>query len=340
MRKTFTLLLAVTASVAAYGQAITIDSSDIAIMGRTIIMATDTSSMITLTPGPAGANQTWNFSTAVAGTKDTVTFGSPVGTPYASQFPNATVHASADSVHIYFVKTATAMFIDGSAASFIGVADMNPNEQMIAFPSTMGTTFTNTSSYQFTYPTGLSAPAPDSTRIVFTKTKTAIVDAWGSVTTPGGTFNSIRVKSIGYTVDSSFAHFPLTGWTFGSESYDTSYTYDWWAKDESYPVVSMDSSSFGTFFSFLLPIVNDIKQVNKLHATIYPNPAKNLLYISTQSAKISMVIYDLKGSVIREQKNLNGSTAVNVGDLTAGMYLYSITDNEGKTARGRFNVSH
>ncbi len=339
MKKTFTLLLAVTASVAAQAQSITIDSSDVAIMGKTIIMATDTSSVITFTPGPSGANQTWNFSTAVAGTKDTVTFGSPAGTPYAAQFPNATVHASADSVHIYFVKTASALFIDGTAAAFIGLGDMNPNEQMIAFPSTMETTFTNTSSYQFTYPTGLSAPAPDSTRIVFTKTKTAVVDAWGSVTTPGGTFNSIRVKSIGYTVDSSFTHFPLTGWMFGSENYDTSCTYDWWAKDESYPVMSMDSSSFGTYVSFLLPVVNDIKQVNKLHASIYPNPAKNMLHISTQSAKLSVVIYDLKGSVVREEKNLNGTTVISVADLTSGMYLYSITDNEGKTARGRFNVS-
>ena len=64
MKKTFTLLLAVTASVAAQAQSITIDSSDVAIMGKTIIMATDTSSVITFTPGPSGANQTWNFSTA------------------------------------------------------------------------------------------------------------------------------------------------------------------------------------------------------------------------------------------------------------------------------------
>ena len=338
--KTFTLLLAVTASVAAHGQAITIDSSDAAIMGRTIIMATDTSSMITLTPGPAGANQTWNFSTAVAGTKDTVTFGSPVGTPYAAQFPNATVHASVDSTHLYLVKTATALFMDGSADATLGIWDINPNEQMLAFPSTMGTNFSNTSSYEFSFPSGFPAPAPDSIRIVFTKTKTSTVDAWGAVTTPGGTYNSLRVKSIGYTVDSTFIHFPLVGWSFDSESYDTSYTYDWWAKDEAYPVITMDSSSFGTYVSFLLPILNDIKQVNRLHATIYPNPAKNQLYISTHSARISVVIYDLKGSVIREEKNLNGNTAINVADLTAGMYLYSITDNEGKTARGRFNVSH
>lgn len=341
MKKTFTFLLAAAASFAAQAQ-VTIDSTDVAVIGKTIVMATDTAHVQTgITSGGSGANQTWNYSSLDSFRTDTITFLPPAGSPFAANFPDANVYGLLDEAHAYFVKNGSGLYADGVAAAFIGTIDNNPNERVIMFPMTMGNSFNDTSKMSITM---ASSPMPgvDSMRSETTKHKTATADAWGTITTPGGTFSAIRVMSVEYTVDSTFLHTTGAGWSFDNESYDTNYVYQWWAKGQYMPVMSMDSSTFGggKSISFIMPHPTSVKEYAKLNASVYPNPANDVLYIRSQSAKVSYAIYDMKGVLIRQQSNVSGNTHVPVADLSAGTYLYSVTDQDGKAARGTFQVAH
>lgn len=72
---------------------------------------------------------------------------------------------------------------------------------------------------------------------------------------------------------------------------------------------------------------------NVASASVYPNPANNVLNISSTEDVASVRLMTTDGKVVATAVS---STSVNVADLNAGMYLYEITTVSGKVARGNF----
>jgi len=69
--------------------------------------------------------------------------------------------------------------------------------------------------------------------------------------------------------------------------------------------------------------------------TISPNPATNLLTITTTSTQPSRIIlYDIASRKLMEEK-FSGSTTLNIANLAKGVYLYNVTDENGTITRGR-----
>ena len=65
---------------------------DVPVAGKVLQRANDTMKTKTpgsINPGSAGANQTWNFSTLLSNTVDTLTFTNPAWTANGSSFPNS-----------------------------------------------------------------------------------------------------------------------------------------------------------------------------------------------------------------------------------------------------------
>lgn len=65
------------------------------------------------------------------------------------------------------------------------------------------------------------------------------------------------------------------------------------------------------------------------YVSVYPNPMDNDLYIDVkdyypQAAKV--ILYDLQGRVVKEQRLYHGSNYMYVGGLPAGMYMYKVED--------------
>jgi hypothetical protein len=71
---------------------------------------------------------------------------------------------------------------------------------------------------------------------------------------------------------------------------------------------------------------------NIASASVYPNPANNVLNISSKEDVASVRLMTTDGKVVATST----STAVNVAELNAGIYLYEITTVSGKVARGNF----
>lgn len=75
--------------------------------------------------------------------------------------------------------------------------------------------------------------------------------------------------------------------------------------------------------------------------TIYPNPAKNEIFVNASNINVLAALYDLSGKAVLV-KELNGAQeSIEVSNLNTGVYILSITDKNGNTlAREKVIVNH
>ncbi len=139
MKKLLLLLCAPFLFLAANAQSpITITSADIAVIGKVIKQATDTST--TITPGTSGTNKTWNFSTLAISGEDSLIFTNPNWTPNGNKFPSSNLAAITQRGTVYLNNSSTGLMLNGFSDSAIFLT-VNPAEKLISFPSTYNTTF-------------------------------------------------------------------------------------------------------------------------------------------------------------------------------------------------------
>ena len=71
---------------------------------------------------------------------------------------------------------------------------------------------------------------------------------------------------------------------------------------------------------------------NTIHFALFPNPAKDQLFITLESGMLkNVIIYDISGKKILEDLNANEIT--DVSDLTEGMYFIHVVSTEGKAVK-------
>lgn len=75
-----------------------------------------------------------------------------------------------------------------------------------------------------------------------------------------------------------------------------------------------------------------INENEEIAASVYPNPATDVLNIKMNEEVASVVITALDGKTVATET----SNSVNISELNTGMYLYTITGVSGKVAKGNF----
>lgn len=226
---------------------ITIVNADMPNVNDTIRISTSTSN-ISFLLNDTGANRTWDASFLVPSFQDMVQCKSVVNTnityllsfsssSFGIQDANLNLGLVAGSeVYNFFSKNATRFANDGRGITFNGI----PVPQVYT-------------SKEILYRFPLSYGMVDSSNFVSNEANLLIgsiktqgtrknrVDAWGSLTTPYGTFNCIRVKSTVQQVDSIVA----SGFPFPLASTRTEYK--WLAKGQKVPVLQIvtTTSDFG-----------------------------------------------------------------------------------------------
>ncbi|MBP6828250.1 MAG: T9SS type A sorting domain-containing protein [Saprospiraceae bacterium] len=305
-----------------------------------------------VTQGNAGANQTWNFAglQALPGVPAVeYYFLAPSNTPYASSFPTANYAVKIDSdtaVYAYAKKDANQYAFLGIKNEYITQQYPNSDIQIkapLSFNGSFQDDFTNFSDA--------------GTGFIFyaTGSRTVKYDAYGTLTTPEGTFqNAMRLKSVSSQVDS--ANF------FGNIiiNYTDITTYDWVAANKPGPLVSVYYTH--TISKTIIPnfdtIVTDLgitKSVNYIDdlvtgvadrpdelsgitvRLVSQNPAIDVLKISILAEKgdkdLQIQVTDVGGRILETR-----SVPVNAGEnlqsvqvayLPAGAYFLSISDGRG-----------
>jgi hypothetical protein len=309
-----------------------------------------------INPGPAGANQTWNF-TAFPDTGDpvTLTYVNPSTTPFAAQFPTANyafqgqVQESPGSTTYGYYKLDNSSFeLLGSATSASGydlvINFSNPLTQ-ITFPASLG------SSNSDTYESVANSSFPGN---IFTSngTYSYTIDAYGTLTSSSGTYNNVvRLKSRDISNDTSIISFLGNVDTTYTSYRTTNYEYMRVLPGATIAVwsISNDTSSTGLQTGSQLT-VNHITQVsltgvneiqNPSVLATFPNPANDrVLFLLPQDARISLL--DLSGRVVNMQEfSIQGGAmpVMEVSNLPAGTYLVKA---EGKeySATGKVIIVH
>ena len=221
---------------------ITINAEDVlSLTGKSFTQEGTLSESIQVTPGMAGANQSWDLSAIPMDSSVSITwtFETPENTPYGDDFPEANfVQVFAfDTLGISianynYAKVSNSEFIsvgDVSITSFLGMADTT-------FESFSDTTALFPLSYQKSW----SEVSRDTTDFFGTMEVTVdsteyLVDAWGTVTVPAGSFECLRIR----TTDNSTGFTMVNGFPIDSTDF-SSVSYIWMSKD-AFIVATMES---------------------------------------------------------------------------------------------------
>ncbi len=159
------------------------------------------------------------------------------------------------------------------------------------------------------------------------------VDGWGSITTPFGTFDALRIRShiTGYdsiAFDSINIGFPAI----------PSVEYKWLAKEEHVPILQINTTAFGgleivtqvTYRDSLregVPTLSIEDDLEPLEATVYPNPSDGVIHVDFEdlsSPQASLQLIDMQGRLVQHRTLQGYQHRVTLEGLAAGTYLLRI----------------
>lgn len=291
---------------------------------------------IGVTPGSAGASQTWNLSGLGAGTSVTINAVSVASTPSAASFPGANIAYYDGSAYGYSNNSAAASINHGNTAGGVLFSYSNP-ETILSFPVNFNNV--STDSWQCTF---------TNASVTFNRagTTTITADGYGTVTTPANTYsNCMRLHMV-------------QSYTDASTSFTITYVNDeyiWFtpgvhnAVATTYTVTNSFTTPF-TGGSYLSSVVTGVNSFAPLayNISLFPNPASdniNIAFTSEESGKAELKIFDVNGKQLQglsEVAILPGENRLKVStnELAAGVYFMSVYMNNQLQKNERFVITH
>jgi len=235
------IIISFTLSFQLYSQ-ITITDVDFGNIGDTVLYANDTVAPNNMSVGGTG-NQTWDFSTLQLDVYDTLFFVDPANTPFGTFFPNSNLALKDSSQVIYTKKNAQNLVSQGFAGDPFNLGQdiwmKFANDMTLAnFPANYNDNFQDTVLVDMTLPDTF-AYMFDSIRFKRVSFNNTDIDAWGDVTTPAGTFSSLRFFRTEDQYDTVWTK-TFNVWVVAQTANQTIYNYSWYANNEKYPVLEME----------------------------------------------------------------------------------------------------
>ena len=209
---------------------ITMTQGDFPSIGDVLIDAVDTLAD-TLDIGMPGANQSWDFSGLQEGLVVATSVIDPDTTAFAADFPNANVGLETEGFISYGNISADSIIDFGSVVEIMGMSTLTyltPHSKLYELPLQFGSAFTDDYFQQTTLE---GFPPYDSVRTTRTTHRDVVVDGWGQVTTPIGTFNVLRAQSNDTTVNILEGLIGGTWSMIGPANATMSTTYEWLTKE-------------------------------------------------------------------------------------------------------------
>ncbi|GAB4417623.1 MAG: hypothetical protein OHK0039_28200 [Bacteroidia bacterium] len=348
--KTFFLPILLILSLPAFAQ-ISLTGSDLPTAGyRAYLSTPDT--LLFVDPAPTGAGYTWDFSQLSPVLQSTDSFVSVNSIPLAIRFlflsatvaqiqqaPDSLLGISLGDGYQFYRVTSGAYINLGVGGTVSGVPlglAYDPTDTLFRLPLTYGQQ--NTSYAQATL------DVPGFAFVQQTLNRETEVDGWGSLTTPYGTFDVLRLRST------------TTG--FDSVAFDTiqfglprprQISYEWWGKEEAVPLLRIGAIGLDT-----AEVVSGISYVDSLRVfnttgirrpaasalALYPNPASDAVQVRWaqhlgQEARLE--VFDAQGRQVYETRLTPATRQIPTGHLPAGTYLVRIAQGDN-TYQGRLLI--
>ena len=157
----------------------------------------------------------------------------------------------------------------------------------------------------------------------------AVVDGWGEITTPFGTFNALRTKTTLTYQDSIFADpFGLGGSWFELPTPET-VEYNWWTNNNKVPVLKITTQAGNaTAVEFRDHEVDGFASLSNTNAKkikVFPNPTTEKITIDSPNDEVNLLdILDLNGKIIYSS-SFSTTKTIQVSNWAKGLYFVKIT---------------
>jgi hypothetical protein len=298
-----------------------------------------------------GVNHNWDFSNLTPTSQTIREFKSSFSTPYGFYFlppkygekildavplpniPLGGITISIEDIYSFYRKNGTSTFnSEGLGLKLSGIpigATFTDEDELYKFPLN----YLNRDSTRF------SLTTPTNTMVPFTYKKHGYriteVDGWGTITTPFGTENCLRVVTTQFSIDT--IHIPSlpAGFNrFGFPNYMRSY--QWLTLNENVPYLEVSGNLVGNNFTptqvryrdqirYFVGTQEFLKGENVF--TLFPNPANEELRISCikNNLHVSYCIMDINGKEVKRGtlnslNNIGSSFEINISDFPQGIY--------------------
>lgn len=366
------LMITMLAAVAA-GAQITVTNATFPVVGDTLRTAIDDmpTGIVALTP--PGGNQQWDFSSLLAGfTREQIIRPAAEGNAAAS-FPEAEYFIEiANGGQNYYNATGQRIELVGFSGEdplgqgFQVVTSFNP--PIVERRATLEFLAINQSNAALLFPFSPDdVPgdifdqlpiSPDSLRVRVAINRLDVVDGWGSLTIPGGTYDVLREKRTEYREVRLDAKVPILGWLDVTDlalanlpvpglGVDTLVRYYYFNDEEKEPIAIAtvnNEQNAVTSVEFKAnntstPVHNAANPRPGVYA--YPNPAMVNIrfdFVNLPEGNYKLQFYDLLGKeVLRRQYAIHGDQTekIDVSSLRPGVYLCSVTNSKGKIVATR-----
>lgn len=333
---------------------ITITAADMPNTGDTLRMSQATpASVLGKNFATTGANYTWDFSTLAAASQTVDTFVSVTSTPifyYPSFISSASIALKGESfsmstfsltnVYDFFKETPTYFAQVGFAAQFTGIPLPTPysgGDYWYRFP----VNYQDRDSCLF----GYTVSIPTLFSLNNQSKRVNMVDGWGTLTTPFGTFQTLRIKSVITSRDSIHSDsipFPIPPTTTVTTEYK------WLANGHRAPLLTvtnrggMNPTSTVVYRDHFLNLASVTDPaVAATTVSVFPNPSSGIIRIShpggTNGAGGVYQIADLTGKTLLQGDYLFSGNGFNldITSLPSGMYVLQIGLPNGNTGTAR-----
>jgi len=165
--------------------------------------------------------------------------------------------------------------------------------------------------------------------------RTSVVDGFGTLTTPFGTFEVLRIKSVINELDSVYqSFFGVGSWNVLPQSITTEY--EWWAQgkdDAILKIVAVDNNGNNQVRSIeyqdiYLGLDASIKE-QSFEFNLLPNPASNLISIESDKVIEQIKVFGLDGSIVLKQNTSSLSkVSIDISMLRVGVYFVEVSSGK------------
>lgn len=312
MKKIYFLSLLLSITLFATSQ-INIISSDMPSTNDSIRMSTALNASLydfTIT----GTNYTWNFSQLIASSQRSERFMSVSSTPIIYNivfYSKSNLASKRDDMNVMninitngynFYKNSTADFRQvGYGASVNGSpipVSFKSDDVIYRFPIAYGNVDSSDSEWEVN--------VPNLAYVNETIHRVNTVDGWGTITTPYGTYQCIRLKSVVQQEDTIY--YTSTG--MGLKLPQNFTEYIWLSKDLPFPILKATVSQFGAANVEYSDSARQFVGINKVNNTnsnllLYPNPSSEGFTINVSysiNKHSTLTILDAQGKILYNEK--------------------------------------
>lgn len=296
--------------------------------------------------GSAGANQTWSYTSEQfpGGQITAYTVVDPAGTPAASDFPGAhhAWYSQEDTMALYQYFKYNSSELSYMGMAFVGdsisLLQSNPPERLLVFPAAYNSSWQNNTSSR----TG----TPGEFEWVDSTVSTSLIDAWGTITIPSGTYSCLRVKENKVYYTMSYVYGMLIYADTTSEI-----SYSWFAENTGFlaSITSLDNETdddFSLAGDITIRTNGDVAIGDEQNLSVqsfelkqnYPNPfnpSTTIEYTLAQGENVELAVYNQLGQKVAglfkgpQDAGLHAVTW-NAQGFASGVYFYQLKTGSGR----------